>query len=48
MLVPEVRTKLAVQGLDAAALGGADFAALLRRQYDEYGGIIREANIRAD
>ena len=48
MQVPEVRTKLAVQGLDPAALGGADFAALLRRQHDEYGRIIREANIRAD
>jgi len=48
MQVPEVRTKLAAQGLDPAALWGADFAALLRRQYDEYGRIIREANIRAD
>ena len=48
MQVPEVRNKLAAQGLDPAALLGADFAALLRRQHDEYGRIIREANIRAD
>jgi hypothetical protein len=27
---------------------GADFAAYLRKQYDEYGRIIREANIKAE
>jgi tripartite-type tricarboxylate transporter receptor subunit TctC len=48
MQVPEVRTKLAVQGLDPAALRGADFHALLRKQYDEYGRIIREAKIQAE
>ena len=27
---------------------GADFAALLRKQYDDFGRAIREANIKAD
>ena len=46
MRVPEVRAKLAVQGLDPAAMCGADFGALLRTQSDEYGRVIREANIK--
>jgi tripartite-type tricarboxylate transporter receptor subunit TctC len=48
MQAPEVRAKLAVQGLDPAVMCGADFGALLRKQYDEYGRIIREANIRVE
>jgi tripartite-type tricarboxylate transporter receptor subunit TctC len=48
MQVPEVRAKLAVQGLDPATMCGADFGVLLRMQYDDYGRIIREANIRAE
>jgi tripartite-type tricarboxylate transporter receptor subunit TctC len=48
MQVPEVRAKLAVQGFDPAAMCGADFGALLRTQYDQYGRVIREANIRAE
>jgi hypothetical protein len=27
---------------------GAEFGALLRKQYDDYGHIIREANIKAE
>jgi hypothetical protein len=27
---------------------GADFAALLRKQYNEFGRVIREANIKPD
>ena len=46
--VGEVRAKLAVQRLDPAPMCGADFSALLRKQYDEYGRIIREANIKAE
>jgi tripartite-type tricarboxylate transporter receptor subunit TctC len=46
--VPEVRVKLAVQGLDPAAMCGPDFGALLRKQYSDYGRIIREANITAE
>jgi tripartite-type tricarboxylate transporter receptor subunit TctC len=45
---PEVKAKLAVQGLYPAVMCGADFAALVRKQYDEYRRFIREANIKAE
>jgi tripartite-type tricarboxylate transporter receptor subunit TctC len=44
----EIRAALVAQGLYPVGLCGADFAALLRRQYDEYGSIIRAANIKAE
>jgi tripartite-type tricarboxylate transporter receptor subunit TctC len=47
MQVPEVKAKLVGQGLYPAAVCGADFGALLRRQYDEYGRLVRAANIKA-
>jgi tripartite-type tricarboxylate transporter receptor subunit TctC len=47
MKVPEVKAKLAVQGLYPVGICGADFGALIRKQYDEY-GVIREANIKAE
>jgi tripartite-type tricarboxylate transporter receptor subunit TctC len=47
MQVPEVRAKLAAQGLYPAAMCGADFGAFLRSQYNEYGRVISEANITA-
>jgi hypothetical protein len=40
--------KLVVQGLYMVGTCGAEFAAGLRRQYDDYGRIIREANIKAE
>jgi tripartite-type tricarboxylate transporter receptor subunit TctC len=45
---PEVRAKLVVQGLYPVGTCGADSAAYLRKQYDEYGRIIREANIKVE
>jgi hypothetical protein len=45
---PEVKRKLVAQGVYPVGMCGADFAALLRKQYDEYGRIIREANIKAE
>jgi tripartite-type tricarboxylate transporter receptor subunit TctC len=48
MRVPDVRAKLSLQGLDPAPMCGADFGALLNKQYEEYGRIIREANITAE
>jgi tripartite-type tricarboxylate transporter receptor subunit TctC len=48
MQVPEVRAKLVVQGLYPVGTCGADFAADLRRQYEDYGRVIREANIKAE
>jgi tripartite-type tricarboxylate transporter receptor subunit TctC len=44
--VPEVKAKLVAQGLYPAVMCGADFAAFLRRQYDQYGRVIREADIK--
>jgi tripartite-type tricarboxylate transporter receptor subunit TctC len=48
MHVPEVREKLVVQGLYPVGACGTDFAAALRRQYVDYGRVIREANIKAE
>ncbi len=43
---PELREKLAAGGFYPAPSCGADFGAYLRRQNDEYGQLIRAANIR--
>jgi tripartite-type tricarboxylate transporter receptor subunit TctC len=48
LLAPEIKPKLAVQGLSPVGACGADFAAHLRKQYDDYGRVIREANIKAE
>jgi tripartite-type tricarboxylate transporter receptor subunit TctC len=45
--VPEVEAKLVAQGLYPVGMCGADFGALLRKQYDEFSRAIREANIGA-
>ena len=45
---PELRAKLAPIGLHSTGICGADFAALLRKQYDDFGRVIREANIKAE
>ncbi len=42
---PEVERKLAVQGLYPAVTCGENFAALLRRDYEDFGRIVREAKI---
>jgi tripartite-type tricarboxylate transporter receptor subunit TctC len=42
---PEVRSKLFAQGIKTGGQCGAPLAASLRKQYDEYGRIVREANI---
>jgi tripartite-type tricarboxylate transporter receptor subunit TctC len=44
---PEVKARLVGLGLFPVATCGADFAALLRKQYDEYGRVVRESNIKA-
>ncbi len=48
MQVPEVRAKLVLQGLYPVGMCGADFAALLRKDYDGYGRVIRESNMKAE
>jgi tripartite-type tricarboxylate transporter receptor subunit TctC len=45
---PEIKTKLAAQGFSPVGLCGGDFAALLRKQYADYGRVIRAANIKAE
>jgi tripartite-type tricarboxylate transporter receptor subunit TctC len=48
MHVAEVKAKLVAQGYIPVTMCGADFGALLRKEYDEYGRVIREANIKAE
>ncbi len=48
MQVPEVNSRLADLAFQPTGLCGADFGAFLRNQYEEYGRIIREANIKAE
>jgi tripartite-type tricarboxylate transporter receptor subunit TctC len=45
---PEVKDKLAVQGLYPVGTCGAEFAVHMRKQYDDYGRAIREANIKVE
>jgi tripartite-type tricarboxylate transporter receptor subunit TctC len=46
--LPEVKARLADQGLYPVGRCGADFSALVRKRYDEYGEAIRDANIKGD
>jgi tripartite-type tricarboxylate transporter receptor subunit TctC len=46
--LPETRSRLAAQGMNPVEVCGAPFAAHLRKQYDDYGRGIREANIKAE
>lgn len=48
MQAPEVKAKLVAQGLFPAVQCGSDFGAFLRKQYDEFGRIIRDANIKVE
>jgi tripartite-type tricarboxylate transporter receptor subunit TctC len=45
MQAPSVKAKLVAQGFAPVATCGADFAALLRKQYEDYGRVIRDAKI---
>jgi tripartite-type tricarboxylate transporter receptor subunit TctC len=46
--LPALSGKLAPLGLYPAGTCGTDFAALLRKQYEDFGRAIRAANIKAD
>jgi tripartite-type tricarboxylate transporter receptor subunit TctC len=48
MQTPEVKSKLVEQGYLPVGTCGSDFAVFLRKQYDDFGRIIREANIKAE
>jgi tripartite-type tricarboxylate transporter receptor subunit TctC len=45
---PEVKAKLIAQGLFPEMECGGEFAAMMRKEYEDYGRIIREADIRAE
>jgi tripartite-type tricarboxylate transporter receptor subunit TctC len=45
---PQVKAKLAVQGMYPAVTCGANFTAFLRMQYDDFGRVIHETHIRAE
>jgi len=46
--VPEVAAKLRAVGLYSVGICGGDFVAFLRRQNDEYAGIIEGSNIKVE
>ena len=46
--VPEVKAKLVAGGLFPVGLCGGDFAAYLRKQYDDYAQVIHASNIKVD
>jgi len=48
MQSPDIKAKLAALGLFPNGTCGADFAAILRKDYEEYGRVIREANIKME
>lgn len=48
MRAPEVKAKLVEEGFSPVGLCGEGFAALMRKQYGDYGSAIREANIKAE
>ena len=48
LLAPEVRAKLAAQGLYPVGTCGADFGAFLRKRHDEYGRTIHDSRIKGE
>jgi tripartite-type tricarboxylate transporter receptor subunit TctC len=48
MQVSDVRTKLVTQGLFPVGTCGADFGAIVGKQFDDYGRVIRDADIKAE
>jgi tripartite-type tricarboxylate transporter receptor subunit TctC len=46
--VPEVKSKLAPLGFASSRICGAEFAAQVRKSFDDFGRVIREANIKAE
>jgi tripartite-type tricarboxylate transporter receptor subunit TctC len=46
--IPAVTARLVTLGQYPAAICGAEFAAYLRKEYDRYGRVIGEANIKAE
>jgi tripartite-type tricarboxylate transporter receptor subunit TctC len=45
---PDVKAKLVAHGLDPVGMCGTNFVAHIRKQYDDYGRAIRDANIKVE
>jgi tripartite-type tricarboxylate transporter receptor subunit TctC len=45
---PEVKAKLALQGLYSVGQCGDAFAAYVKKRFGEYGEMIRESNIKTE
>jgi len=45
---PQTKARLVTQGVNAVGQCGAPFAAYLRKQFDVYGRVIREANLKIE
>jgi tripartite-type tricarboxylate transporter receptor subunit TctC len=45
---PEIKERLVALGFYPVGMCGEDFAGYMRKQYEEYGRIIREANIKSE
>jgi hypothetical protein len=45
---PEVKAKLAIQGLYPDGIWGLKFGAFLREQYDQFGRVIRESSFKLE
>lgn len=45
---PDIKAKLSAQGFSPIGKCGAEFGAILRKQFDDYGRIIRDAKIGAE
>src|SRR5688572_5774545 len=48
LAMPEVRDKLAAIGLEPVGNSPADFAAIVRKDHEKWGKVIRDANIKLD
>jgi len=46
--VPQVKSRLLTQGIETTAMCGTPFASYLQKRYEEYGQVIRDANIKAE
>jgi len=45
---PKLRETFTVQGLTAVGSGSAEFAAKIRKEYDMWGKVVRDARIKLD
>jgi tripartite-type tricarboxylate transporter receptor subunit TctC len=48
MQAPEIKSKLAVLGIYTVGSCGEDFRTFLRKRYEDYGRVIRDANIKVE